>query len=393
MIKNNYDIVVVGAGPGGSMAALTAAKRGLDVCLLEKISKIGSRVRCGEAIGENALKQFFNPKPAWIAEKIKFCKIFSPSGIELEAEFKNDKGYILNRAIFDHDLAHLAKMSGAEVFTKTLAKDLLLDGDRVCGVVAENNGKEYKIKSKIVIAADGVESRIGRKVGIRTQVKMKDMESGIQYLVKNIKIKQNTMQMYVGSEISPGGYLWVFPKGKNQANIGIGISGKYSHLKSAKNYLDDFISKNFSNGEVCDIRTGGIPVGRPIKNPIRNGLILIGDAAHHVNPLTGGGIAPAMKGGLFAGKVSCNAISNNNTMEENLKSYIDLINDDFIKRHKILYNIKEVISKLSDKDYDRIASSIVKKNKNNVKLSTIFKAAVYRKPSLIFSVGKVLAGY
>ena len=79
MLKAEYDLIVVGAGPGGSMAALTAAKKGLQVCLLEKISKIGSRVRCGEAIGETALKQFFKPQNNWIAEQIDFCKIISPS--------------------------------------------------------------------------------------------------------------------------------------------------------------------------------------------------------------------------------------------------------------------------------------------------------------------------
>ena len=92
-----------------------------------------------------------------------------------------------------------------------------------------------------MIAADGIESRLGRKAGIRTQVKMKDMASGIEYLVDDIDVDSEALDMYVGSKIAPGGYLWIFPKSERSANIGVAISGKYSSHKSAKKYLDDFI--------------------------------------------------------------------------------------------------------------------------------------------------------
>ena len=100
-----------------------------------------------------------------------------------------------------------------------------------------------------------------------------------------------------------------------------------------------------------------------------------------------------MKAGMYAGKTASNAIRSGNILESGLNKYIKLINKDFVRRHKTLYNIKEAILKLSDSDYNNIALSISKIPESELRLSTIFKSAVYKKPSLVFDVVKVLAGY
>lgn len=392
-MKSNYNVIIVGGGPAGSMAALECAKAGLKVCLFEKTSRIGSRFRCGEAMSKNALSYFFNVKEDWVSREISYCNINSPSGIKLRTKFKNDKCLILNRKVFDYELALKAEVSGCEIYTKSIVKDLIFEKEKVRGVEVERDGQRYEVLADIIIAADGIESRIGRKVGIKTQVKMKDMESGIQYLVDDINIDSEALDMYVGDKISPGGYLWIFPKGERKANIGLAISGKYSPHKSAKKYLDRFINKQFPDSRILSERTGGIIVSKPIEKPVKNNVLLVGDAAHHINPLTGGGIASAMKSGMYAGTVASKAIKAKSISQSQLGEYIKLINKDFIRRHKTLYNIKEAILKLSDSDFDKIASSISNIPENKLKLSTIFKSAVYKKPSLVFDVVRVLAGY
>ena len=393
-MNKEYDVVIIGGGPGGCMAAIEASKQSLNVCLLEKISRIGGHIRCGEAMSESALEQFVVPKKNWIAKRIDACKIFSPSGIELESKFsKKNNAFILNRNFFDYDLSVMAKDNGVEIYNNAYVEDINLNGEHIDSVTVRFEEEKHEIKSKVFIAADGIESRIGRKAGLKTQVKMKDMESGFQYLVENIDIDSSSIQMYVGSEIAPGGYLWVFPKSNKSANIGIGISGKHSPYKSAKKYLDEFILRKYPYGEIKEHITGGIPCTKPIEKPLKGNLMLVGDAAHHINPLTGGGIASAMKGGMFAGQVCNSAIKNGTLNSEKLEEYVELINSDFVKRHKKLYNIKEAISKLTDKDYDSIASSISGIPKEKLTLTKIFTKAVYRKPSLVFDVVRVLSGY
>ena len=89
------------------MAALHAARGGASVCVLEKTRDIGYPVRCGEALGEQAIKQFFEPKKTWIASTIKKCRIISPGGIKIDIPFNKEHGYVLNRRIFDYDISFI----------------------------------------------------------------------------------------------------------------------------------------------------------------------------------------------------------------------------------------------------------------------------------------------
>ena len=124
-MKDSYDVVVVGGGPAGSMAAWEAAKTGISVCMLEKDRDIGYPVRCGEAASESGIKQFVKIKDSWIAERINGAKLVSPSGKCIDVDFASEKGFILNRRIFDYDLSRYAANSGAEVYTKAYVTNVL----------------------------------------------------------------------------------------------------------------------------------------------------------------------------------------------------------------------------------------------------------------------------
>ncbi len=391
-MRDSYDVVVVGGGPGGSMAAWEAAKGGVSVCMLEKDRDIGYPVRCGEAAGETGIKQFVDIKDSWISEKITGAKLVSPSGISVDIDFASETGFILNRRIFDYDLSRYAANSGAEVYTKTYVKNVLKNDGQVNGVMLDYLGEEKEIQAKIVIGADGLTSRVGRWAGLKTQIRMKDMESAVQYSVSNIDLERNKMIMYVGKQHAPGGYLWVFPKGDRFANIGIGISGKYSKDKSAKKYLDEFIKRKYPNAAILTTMCGGVPCARPMKKPIVKGLMLVGDAAHQINPMTGGGIVSAMKGGWIAGQVAAKAINTSDYSEKVLQAYPDQMWKDFGKNYERFYNIKQAVESLTDDDLNGIAEKVLSIPFNQRTLASVFKAAVFKKPSLILDVIKVFAG-
>ena len=392
MLQNKYDVVVVGGGPAGSMAAWEAAKGGVSVCMLEKDRDIGYPVRCGEAAGESGLRQFVEIEDSWIAEKITSVKIVSPNLTSVDIDFAAETGYILNRRIFDYDLSRYAANAGAEVYTKAYVKNVLANNGEVNGVVLDYLGEEKQIQAKIVIGADGLTSRVGRWAGLKTLVRMKDMESAVQYSVANVDIEPNKMIMYVGMNHAPGGYIWVFRKGKKFANIGIGISGKYSKYKSAQKYLDEFMEREYPDAAILTTMCGGVPCAKPMEKPVADGIMLVGDAAHQINPMTGGGIVAGMKGGWIAGQVAAEAIKKNDCSEDSLLEYPKRMRKDFGKNHERFYKIKEVTEKLTNEELDSIAEKVLSIPHNKRTLTSVFKAAVFKKPTLIIDVLKVFSG-
>ena len=150
-----------------------------------------------------------------------------------------------------------------------------------------------------------------------------------------------------------------------------------------KNYPDALILKS-----VC----GGVPCAKPMKKPFSNGLMLVGDAAHQINPMTGGGIISGMKAGMIAGIVAVEAIKNNNFKDSFLKKYYNRMYKDFGKNYERFYKIKEAVNGLSDNDLDSIADSVYSIPKHKRTLRTVFTKAVYKKPSLLIDVLKVFSG-
>jgi len=313
-MKDRYDVLVIGAGPAGSIAARTAAEKGLDVLLIEKRQEIGDPVRCAEGVNKEYLKKHMEIDKRWICADLKASFIYAPDGtrIEMAQEISGGEvGYVLERKVFDRALAEQAASAGAEVRVKTRATDLIIEDGFVRGARLMHLGKVYDVRAGIVIGADGVESKVGRWAGIDTSLKPIDIETCTQYLIAGADIDQDHCEFYIGNEIAPGGYVWIFPKGEGKANVGIGILGsKTGKFKPRPvDYLNSFLEKKFPNARIVEMVFGGVPVSGSIEKTSANGLMLIGDAARQSDPITGGGILNAMDAGKLAGEAAYTAIS------------------------------------------------------------------------------------
>ena len=309
-LGRRYDVVVIGAGPAGSTAARVAAQKGLSVLLLEKRQEIGSPVRCAEGIGHDQLVPFIEPDPRWISAMVDKARITTVhAGREETLEAGGARGCILERRVFDRVLAEEAVRAGAQVLVKAAAKGLVMEDGAVKGVLVEHQGKGFEVEAGIVIGADGVESKVGRWAGIDTTLPLKDTMVCAQYLLAGIDIDPTCLHCYLGEEIAPGGYAWAFPKGEAVANVGLGVQADIAALP-ALDYLDRFIEgRSFlARGSPVTLILGDVPVALPPQNVIVDGCMLIGDAARQVDPLTGGGIANAMRAGLYAAEVAAKAI-------------------------------------------------------------------------------------
>jgi len=385
-LKNSYDVIVVGAGPAGSIAARSAAEKGLSVLLLEKDRDVGYPVRCGEAVAKAGIEEFISADEKWIAAKINKFSFIAPNQAEVTVQL-NDVAFVLERRLFDYELARTAADAGAEIITRTYVNGLLIEDGKVCGVKYEYRGEQKEVRAKIVIAADGVESRVGRWAGISTHVDFRDMESAVQVTAANIHVAQDTLFFYFGIDISPSGYLWIFPKGNNKANIGIGVSGSIGKKKSALSYLDDFMQKHYPDAPVLTRIAGGVPCGITLDKISAPGIMLVGDAARQVNPLSGGGIASGMIGGSIAGRIAAEAIKLNKP--DHILTYDKAWNDRLGKRHLIFNRIKEGIYNFPDEKFNDIADAFVKIPMENRTLGTLFRTALWNKPSLLMDVAKV----
>jgi len=390
----DYDVVVVGAGPAGSIAAKTAAEKGLDVLLIEKRQEIGAPVRCAEGVSKDSIAKFVEIDKKWIAAEVKGARIYSPDGTEIimSEEMAGDEvGYVLERKIFDRHLARLAAKAGADVVVKTAATGLKrIKETGTVEVSLRRLGEEYSVEAKIVIGADGVESRVGKWAGIDTTLKLSEIESCVQYLMTGIDFDPDYTYFWIGNEIAPGGYIWLFPKGNGAANVGIGVLPSMAK-KSPREYLDAFVNEHFPDGEIVEVVAGGVPVSGPIETAVADNVMLAGDAARHADPITGGGIANAMKGGYFAGIVAAEAVEKKDYSKKMLAKYDELWKNDFGKilhRNKIL---QQKLIKMDDKTLNKLAHSIAGYNLKEMSVKKLVLELIKKNPKLLLDIKHLFA--
>ncbi len=392
-MKNRYDMVVVGAGPGGSVTARRAAEKGLDVLLIEKRQEIGTPVRCAEGLSKMGLGDHLEPDRRWIAAEPGSGRIHSPDGTQVimsEKAAGNEVGYVLDRKIFDRALAYKAADAGAEVYTKTAAKGLITNDGFVKGVIMRHFGDLCEVSSDIVIGADGVESLVGRWAGIDTALKASDMEAGAQYLMSGIDVDQEFCEFYLGNNLAPGGYAWFFPKGERQANVGVGVLSSMTDQPAVK-YLDNFVKRKFPEGHILETVYGGIPVLGQIERSVANGLILVGDAARHTDPITGGGIANAMNAGVAAVGVAVKAISIGDTSTKTLDEYERKWRSSaFGIALKNRVAIKKKFIKFRDSQLDNLAHSLKDVVIGEMTISGLMAELIKQNPKALLDLRKVV---
>jgi digeranylgeranylglycerophospholipid reductase len=358
MIKEKYDSIVAGAGPAGSIAAKIMAESGMDVLLIDKKSEIGHVKRCGEGLSENHLKLAgIEPNPLWIRREIDGALIFSPNGTKVVMDTRERKSYVIERKVFDKFLAMDAAKAGAYVQAGMNALDLIEEG-KITGIVAEYQGKKYNIKADLVVAADGIDSVLARKAGINTTLKLDDLDSCAEFEMSGISMEDsNKIMLYFGNEIAPGGYAWVFPKGEDTANVGLGI--RASMASNAFDYLQRFVKKmGFDNGSVIEVNIGGVPVGGNMNEFVRDGFMVVGDAARQVNPIHGGGIGIAMASAKILAETAVKSYNEKNYSKEFLSEYEKRWREQFDKKMSKLLKLRRFAEKLSDDQLNEIASMV-----------------------------------
>jgi digeranylgeranylglycerophospholipid reductase len=395
-MKDKYDVLVIGGGPAGALAAKTAVEKGLSACIVEKRPAIGAPIRCAEGIGKEALCEFIEPNPRWISAEMTGAAIVAPDGFLMKLESKlagNKVGYILDRKFFDRELVWRAAEAGADVAVKSRASAPIMENGCVKGAKIESCGQVTKVTAGVVIAADGVESKFSRWCGIDTTVPVREIMSSVQYLMADIDIDAHSTVFYLGNEIAPEGYLWIFPKGERCANVGIGISGKKSgEGHRAKDYLDRFVKKTFPEGKPIEYIAGGVSVCRPLECTVADGLLIAGDAARVVDPLTGGGIYNGMYTGRLAAEVATECIGTCDVSKPALMKYDRTWRASKMGKALVRnYQIKEYLIRQSDAKLNEIIHSVSKLNLSDFTTLSLIKEIIRVNPKLMLDLGTLAA--
>jgi digeranylgeranylglycerophospholipid reductase len=374
-----YDVIVAGAGPAGLYAGIELAKGGAKVLLLDRKQEIGCPKRCAEGLSNRWFNNLgLKPKPEWAVQEIKGAILISPNGKEVKMRGEKILGYVLERKMFEKELAITAAKLGAKI----LMKHQIIGAKRENGIVelkVEVNDEIKEYKARMIIACDGIDSLVARMLGLNTKNNLNDTDSGYQYEMTNISgYDENALHLYFGNEVAPRGYIWIFPKRGGTANVGIGI-GAYVSMQTklnAKQYLDRWIEKQpgLRGGSIIEINAGGIPVGGFLEKMSADNLLVAGDAGHMVDPIHGGGIGIAMQGGRLAAQVALRAIKANDYTDKTLgtytKEWYDLTGNQLKKR----LQSRHLLEQLSDEDFDYLSASITMDEALKIGNGTLTKA-------------------
>lgn len=335
------DVIICGAGPAGTSAALTLANSGLSVALLDKASFPRDKI-CGDALSGKVVSVAKHIAPQLLEEFYDFeekigsfgIRFLSPSGIQLDIPFKSDlstlshpPGFVSKRIDFDNFLVNKAiACDHVKWFPNCGVSKVQHDEG---GVTVEAGGRQFR--GKVVIGADGAHSVVSKDCGLRN-ISKRHHSAGVRAYVTGVNgfHDQNFIELHFLKDLLPG-YFWVFPLPNGGANVGLGMLSsdlsKRPELNLRKRLLEILethpeISPRFKNTEIDGKVMGfGLPLGSR-KLPIStNRVLLTGDAASLIDPFSGEGIGNAMVSGRLAAKHIIDLAPKGNFDAEVMKAY------------------------------------------------------------------------
>ncbi|HVO42656.1 MAG TPA: geranylgeranyl reductase family protein, partial [Aggregatilineales bacterium] len=323
------DAIVVGAGPAGSSAAATLAGAGHHVLLLDRASFPRDKT-CGDAIQAGAVRLLREYGFEGALEEPDFVPIYSwsieaPSRTAVAAHLQMPKGeepFMARRIYFDKLVFERAIARGVE-FCQAQVTEPIFEGIRVMGVRARQNGETVEWRAPIVIAADGATSVIARS--LVPELENVHRAIAIRCYANTTEDLKNHSEFYFPKAVLPG-YGWLFPTGRREANIGVGIRlDKYQErnvpLRSLLDMFLDMLGPRIDRATVTEVKSWQLPMGSKNFRRSFDGCLLVGDAGSFVDPLLGAGIYYGMQTGHLAAQVASSALRAGDTSRRFLYDY------------------------------------------------------------------------
>ncbi len=353
MSIDEYDVVVAGAGTAGCYAAATIANEGLDVVIVErKDAEEAGHIACGDALkGADAFPEAI-PKerlePAFTNTGVDHGRFEIPQeDTVLEIPVPGELA-VIDRWEYGRQIISGAEDAGVDFHYDTVINDVIQsEGGRVKGLRAKRRGTPVTYEADVVIDGAGSLSLLQDKADFEettfdTNVRYSQFCSAYREVVEVPEPVEWDDALVFKATDRAAGYLWYFPRTATEINVGLGFQMNEEPMQLVETLKRDLRNRSeFEGAQVRDKLGAALPTRRPYDSAVAPGYMAVGDAAGHVNPTTGGGIAGAAYAGKYAGEQAVKAVSDGDVSEENLWRYNTRVMDHFGGRYAGLdvYNV------------------------------------------------------
>jgi len=356
METEEVDVAVIGAGPSGLIAAREASLRGARVLVLEEHEEIGLPCHCAGLLSMKGLGEIDVPSNGrYVQNRFRGARFFSPSNLSFTVEREEGVACVVDRYLLDNFLAEQASRNGSLIRLNSRVKTVEYRDERW---LLNVNGHGW-LRARLLIDAEGALPKVLDATGLKT-LDAKNLLRGLQTEIKEVDVDPDFVEIHLGNRLAPNFFAWVIPLNDETARIGLACRDS-----NPRDLLFKFMRKRFGNIDDENLRhlsfrSGLVITCGPIERTYNDGLLVVGDSAGQVKPITGGGV---IFGGIcakIAGRVASEAIKNNKVGGDFLKKYEDEWRAKLQKEFRTALLVRRVLDKLSDKHLDKLFSLIIR---------------------------------
>ncbi len=348
MLKSadSFDVIIVGAGPAGGLAAQRIARKGFQVALLEEHREIGEPIQCGGLVTPRVF-DYVTCKETILGE-IHGAEIYSPKGQCLRIDGHETEAVVVDRAMFDRAIATEAVRAGAHTFLGTQAQSARY-ADGSVEVVVDRDGRSRRMRAKIVIGCDGVRSNVAKWFHI---LRPKKILPGFEVELAGVRGDPGMVKLFVGNEIAPGFFGWIIPSG-DTARVGLCVREGNAYAYLEKMLKRPEVQQYTKGAQPIVYIVGGIPIGFPRRTYADN-VMVVGDAACQAKATSGGGIFTSLHCANLAADTAVEALEKGDFSSRMMHRYHKAWTKSIGKELRKDLAIHESYEKLTDRQFEEL---------------------------------------
>ncbi len=351
----SVDVLVVGAGPAGSTAAEHLARAGHRVLVVEEHPKVGEPVQCAGLVSKRVLA--LAGSDSFVRTSVRGASVFGPSLRSISFRASEPRGYVIDRAALDVFLAEKAARAGAEIRTSTrFDRVVATSSSGVTVRLSGAPGGRSDVQARLVVGADGVASAVARAFRLRRPV---EILPAFEAEFPRSPGDPDSVEVYLGRTIAPGLFGWWIPDGAGGARVGVAADADGTSARTYCGRLVERLARRFGRalGSPTAYIVSGIPIGAlPATSGDR--VLLVGDAAAQVKPLSGGGIFTGMRCAEIAGKVAHESLARDDLSRSALSAYDHAWRAELGEELRRALYLRRIFTRLNDAELDAVVEAL-----------------------------------